>query len=86
MKYKEGNASKEDYLQMRNERLEWEEFFEKRKAELEKESKSTIRRMSVDELLRLQGYDKIDRAMLEKNLDAVYVHDDGRVEICWKVV
>jgi hypothetical protein len=41
--------------------------------------------MSVDELMKFQGYDKIDREMLEKNLDAVYVYDDGRVEIVWKV-
>lgn len=90
-KYHEGILSKEEFLNARkeleNEREQVQEAIrETKKQKTEKQEVLEKQYMSVDELMRLQGYDKIDREMLEKNLDAVYVHDDGRVEILWKAI
>ena len=89
-KYHEGILSKEEFLNARKE-LEHEReqvqeaIRETKKRKVEKQELLEKQYMSVDELMKFQGYDKIDREMLEKNLDAVYVYDDGRVEIVWKV-
>ncbi|MEI3259741.1 MAG: recombinase family protein [Faecalimonas umbilicata] len=89
VKYKEGNALKEDYLQMRNERLEWEEFFKKRKTELEKESKSTIRRMQQEKkylrsLLDIKGKSRLNADLVEAVVDKILLYEDNRLEILFR--
>lgn len=90
-KYHEGILSKEEFLNARkeleHEREQVQEAIHETKRQIaEKQEMLEKQYMPVDELMKFQGYDKIDREMLEKNLEVVYVHDDGRVEICWKTV
>ena len=39
----------------------------------------------VEQMMEYLGYEKLTREMLEEYVEGVYVYDDGRVEIRWKV-
>lgn len=89
VKYKEGNVSREDYLELRNERLEWEEFFEKRKAVLEREEKSAVRRMQQEKkylrsLLDIEGKSRLNADLVEAVVDKILLYEDGRLEIVFR--
>lgn len=87
--YHDGFLSKDDFIRERKE-LDTEQ--EQIRLEIQKSESSIVKEQELlekqyiplDELMKYRGYDRIDRELLEQNLDAVYVYDDGRVEICWK--
>lgn len=87
--YHDGVLSKEEFIRARKE-LETEQEqiqqeIQETKRSITKEQESMEKQyVPLDDLMKYQGYDKIDGELLEQNLDAVYVYDDGRVEICWK--
>ncbi len=39
----------------------------------------------VEQMMEYIGYEKLTREMLEEYVEEVYVHDDGRIEIRWKI-
>lgn len=39
----------------------------------------------MEQMMEYLGYEKLTREMLEKYAEGVYVYDDGRVEIRWKI-
>lgn len=87
--YHDGILSKEEFIRVRKE-LEMEQ--EQIRQEIQETKRSITKEQELlekqyvplEDLMKYQGYDKIDRELLEQNLDVVYVNDDGRVEICWK--
>lgn len=40
----------------------------------------------VELMLKYLGYEKLTREMLEEYVWGIYVYDDGRVEVEWKIV
>lgn len=36
-------------------------------------------------MMEYLGYENLTREMLEEYVEGVYVHDDGRIEIRWKI-
>ena len=53
------------------------------KAEEKKLHKKNI---PVEQMIEYLGYEKLTREMLEKYVEEVYVHDDGRIEINYKLI
>lgn len=86
MQYKDEKLSKEAYLEMREERNNWQEFCEKRKKVLEQ----TIQRLEKQQkeesrflrsLLDLEGTTRINAELAEALIESMYLYGDGRLEI-----
>ena len=86
MKYKEGELSKEAYIEMKDDRNNWKEFCEERKKSLEQ----TIRKLEKQQkeearflrsLLELDGTTRINAELAEGLIESMYLYGDGRLEI-----
>ena len=86
MKYKEGELSKEAYIEMKDDRNSWKEFCEERKKSLEQ----TIRKLEKQQkeearflrsLLELDGTTRINAELAEGLIESMYLYGDGRLEI-----
>lgn len=86
MQYKEEKISREEYLKMREERDDWNVFFEERKKTLEQ----VIRRLQKQQkeeahflrgLLELEGTGRINAELAEGLIESMYLYDGGRLEI-----
>ncbi len=86
MKYKEGEFSKEAYIEMKDDRNNWKEFCEERKKSLEQ----TIRKLEKQQkkearflrsLLELDGTTRINAELAEGLIESMYLYGDGRLEI-----
>lgn len=86
LQYKEEKISREEYLKMREERDDWNVFFEERKKTLEQ----VIRRLQKQQkeeshflrsLLELEGTDRINAELAESLIESMYLYDGGRLEI-----
>lgn len=86
IQYKDEKLSKEAYLEMREERNNWQEFCEKRKKVLEQ----TIQRLEKQQkeesrflrsLLDLEGTTRINADLAEALIESMYLYGDGRLEI-----
>ena len=40
----------------------------------------------VEQMMESLGYENLTREMLEEYVEGVFVYDDGRIEIKWKLV
>ena len=40
----------------------------------------------VEQMMEYLGYEKLTREMLEEYVEGVFVYDDGRIEIKWKLI
>ena len=38
----------------------------------------------VDQMIEFMGFEKLTPEVLQKYVKAIYMHDDGRIERCWK--
>ena len=38
----------------------------------------------VDQMIEFMGFEKLTPEVLQKYVKAIYMHDDGRIEMCWK--
>ena len=86
MQYKEGELSKEAYIEMKDDRNSWKEFCEERKKFLEQ----TIRKLEKQQkeearflrsLLELDGTTRINAELAEDLVESMYLYGDGRLEI-----
>lgn len=86
MQYKEGELSKEAYIEMKDDRNSWKEFCEERKKSLEQ----TIRKLEKQQkeearflrsLLELDGTTRINAELAEGLIESMYLYGDGRLEI-----
>ena len=86
MQYKEGELSKEAYIEMKDDRNNWKAFCEERKKFLEQ----TIRKLEKQQkeearflrsLLELDGTTRINAELAEGLIDSMYLYGDGRLEI-----
>ena len=86
MQYKEGELSKEIYIEMKDDRNNWKEFCEERKKSLEQ----TIRKLEKQQkeearflrsLLELDGTTRINAELAEGLIESMYLYGDGRLEI-----
>ena len=86
MQYKEGELSKEAYIEMKDDRNSWKEFCEERKKSLEQ----TIRKLEKQQkeearflrsLLELDGTTRINAELAESLIKSMYLYGDGRLEI-----
>ena len=86
MKYKEGELSKEAYIEMKDDRNNWKEFCGERKKSLEQ----TIRKLEKQQkeearflrsLLELDGTTRINAELAEGLIESMYLYGDGRLEI-----
>lgn len=88
-KYHEGEMSREIFLETKKEIGVRKDRLQKRIQELKtligKEEVLLKRNISVDQIVELMGDTILVREMVEKYLDVVYVYDDGRVDIKWKI-
>lgn len=87
-KYHEGEMSREIFLEKKKE-------IEKRKKNLQKriqELKSLIGKeeevllkmnIPVDQMAELMGYEQLTRVMVKEYLEAVYIYDDGKIEVSY---
>lgn len=39
---------------------------------------------TVDQMIEFMGFEKLTPEVLQKYVKAIYMHDDGRIEMCWK--
>lgn len=86
MKYKEGELSKEAYIEMKDDRNNWKAFCEERKnalehtmRKLEKQQKEEAR--FLRSLLELDGTTRINAELAEGLIESMYLYGDGRLEI-----
>ena len=86
MKYKEGELSKEAYIEMKDDRNNWKAFCEERKRtlehtiqKLEKQQKEEAR--FLRSLLELDGTTRINAELAESLIESMYLYGDGRLEI-----
>ena len=86
MQYKEGELSKEAYIEMKDDRNNWKAFCEERKRtlehtiqKLEKQQKEESR--FLKSLLDLEGTTRINAELAEGLIDSMYLYGDGRLEI-----
>ena len=86
MQYKEGELSKEAYIEMKDDRNSWKEFCEERKKSLEQ----TIRKLEKQQkeetrflrsLLELDGTTRINAELAEGLIESMYLYGDGKLEI-----
>ena len=86
MQYKEGELSKEAYIEMKDDRNSWKEFCEERKKSLEQ----TIRKLEKQQkeearflrsLLELDGTTRINAEFAEGLIESMYLYGDGKLEI-----
>ena len=86
MQYKEGEFSKEAYIEMKDDRNSWKEFCEERKKSLEQ----TIRKLEKQQkeetrflrsLLELDGTTRINAELAEGLIESMYLYGDGKLEI-----
>ena len=86
MQYKEGELSKEAYIEMKDDRNNWKEFCGERKKSLEQ----TIRKLEKQQkeearflrsLLELDGTTRINAELAEGLIESMYLYGDGRLEI-----
>jgi len=86
MQYKDEKLSKENYMEMREERNNWKMFCEERKETLEQ----MIRRLQKQQkeetrflrsLLDLEGTTRINAELAEALIESMYLYGDGRLEI-----
>ena len=35
-------------------------------------------------MIEFMGFEKLTPEVLQKYVKAIYMHDDGRIEMCWK--
>ena len=86
MQYKEGELSKEAYIEMKDDRNNWKVFCEERKKSLEQ----TIRKLEKQQkkearflrsLLELDGTTRINAELAEGLIESMYLYGDGRLEI-----
>ena len=56
---------------------------EKEKLNLEKEI-LLKKNIPVDQMIEFMGFEKLTPEVLQKYVKAIYMHDDGRIEMCWK--
>ena len=86
MKYKEGELSKEAYIEMKDDRNNWKVFCEERKRtlehtiqKLEKQQKEEAR--FLRSLLELDGTTRINAELAEGLIESMYLYGDGKLEI-----
>lgn len=86
MQYKEGELSKEAYIEMKDDRNNWKVFCEDRKKSLEQ----TIRKLEKQQkkearflrsLLELGGTTRINAELAESLIESMYLYGDNRLEI-----
>lgn len=86
MQYKDEKLSRENYMEMREERNNWKIFCEERKETLEQ----MIRRLQKQQkeeagflrsLLDLEGTTRINAELAEALIESMYLYGDGRLEI-----
>ncbi len=86
MQYKEGELSKEAYIEMKDDRNNWKVFCEERKKSLEQ----TIRKLEKQQkkearflrsLLELDGTTRINAELAESLIESMYLYGDNRLEI-----
>lgn len=39
----------------------------------------------VEQMMEYLGYEKLTREMLEEYVEGIFVYDDGRVEVRWRI-
>ena len=89
--YHEGELDQKQFQNAR-EQIELEkDKLQKQIQELEALIKSERKKMRkknipVEQMIEYLGYGKLTREMLEKYVEEVYVHDDGRIEINYKLI
>ena len=86
MQYKEGELSKEVYIEMKDDRNNWKAFCEERKRTLEhtiqklgKQQKEEAR--FLRSLLELDVTTRINAELAESLIESMYLYGDGRLEI-----
>ena len=86
MQYKEGELSKEAYIEMKDDRNNWKAFCEERKRtlehtiqKLEKQQKEEAR--FLRSLLELDGTTRINAELAEGLIESMYLYGDGKLEI-----
>lgn len=85
MQYKEGELSKEAYIEMKDDRNNWKVFCEERKKSLEqtirKLENSRKRSQILRSLLELDGTTRINAELAESLIESMYLYGDNRLEI-----
>ena len=90
-KYHEGEMGREQFLEAKKSLEEEKERLQRRVQELEelinKEEEILLKKnVPVEQMIEFLGYEKLTREMLETYVEGIYVYDDGRVEVEWKVL
>ncbi|MFG6395589.1 MAG: recombinase family protein [Lachnospiraceae bacterium] len=89
MQYKEGKATKEEYMQSRQYKKEQEGFSEKRRAELKKKIQdcklqTEEKNQFLENILKAGKYQKLDIYLAEALIDSIFIFPDGIIEIYYK--
>ena len=89
-KYHEGELDQKQFQDARRQIELEKEQLQKRIQELEafisaEEEILLKKHIPVEQMMEYLGYENLTREMLEEYVEGVYVHDDGRIEIRWKI-
>lgn len=90
-KYHERQMEREQFLEAKRRLEEEKERLQRRVQELEEMIKGEDeillkKNVPVEQMMKFLGYEKLDREMLERYVEGIYVYDDGRVEVEWKIL
>lgn len=85
-KFKEGGMTKEDYLTVKSERMEWEAYFEKRRIKLEQrirqlQSREKSETKYLKNLLKVESGSHLNQELVESLIERLFLYGDGRLEI-----
>lgn len=80
--YRNGEITRDQFAstktQLEKEKLEVENLIGDEKEILLKKN------IPVDQMIEFMGFEKLTPEVLQKYVKAIYMHDDGRIEMCWK--
>ena len=87
--YRNGEITRDQFASTKTQ-LEKEELnLQKRIQEVENligDEKEILlkKNIPVDQMIEFMGFEKLTPEVLQKYVKAIYMHDDGRIEMCWK--
>ena len=90
MQYKDEKISREVYMNMRDERNDWNVFCEERKKMLEQVIRKLQKQQKEESrflrsMMDLEGTTRINAELAESLIESIYLYGDGRLEINFRI-
>ena len=87
--YRNGKITRDQFASAKTQLEKEKQNLQKRIQEVENligDEKEILlkKNIPVDQMIEFMGFEKLTPEVLQKYVKAIYMHDDGRIEMCWK--